>query len=447
MAIRAEETDGKGISLDSWKALASKSEAPKGATLRKGYIPDEIKEVEGADRTLRFRISTGSVDRDRDTIAPAGWKLSNYKKNPIVLWAHDYSSLPIARTTKIKVDGDALVATAEFADHPFADTVYRMLKGGFLKATSVGFEPLKHAYDDKRGGYDFLEQELLEFSVVPVPANPEALMEASLKGIDVGPVREWAKAVLAAGEKPLVIPPQDGTCPAGYAMGEDGQCHEKSAEAVAKEELVACVKAEVAGVAPLIEEAVRKAVLATRKPEDDDHDDCPLGAQCPMGKAAKDQPWRNVFAEHKQDGFEIQSVLFPKAKWESDAACRAWLREHDFKGSDLDEIGDHYRFRQPDPGDFQRIRTICLAPGRDTPMEDCRVKGVGGPLKAAEDFAVKLTDGDVIVEIEGNGHEDRYEVSDEDLIRAAGVALDATVQRAVGPAVRSAVMSLTGRVD
>lgn len=279
MAIRMDGAGGQGMSLESWKALAARGEAPTGQLLRKQYLPDEIKEVEGRDRTIRFVISTGSVDRDRDTIAAAGWKLDNYRKNPVVLWAHDYRGLPLAKAVSVDVEGERLVAMAEFDTHPMAETVLRMLKGGFLRATSVGFDPLKHVFNDQRGGVDFTEQELLEFSIVPVPANPEALMEAAAKGIDVEPLRDWAHMVLekageipssrflqqecangdvlvptvtwaripkgdhgpedcpmgeecpmrAKGQKPEVIPPEDGKCPAGWEMGEDGMCHEKAA--------------------------------------------------------------------------------------------------------------------------------------------------------------------------------------------------------------------------
>jgi hypothetical protein len=71
---------------------------------------------------------------------------------------------------------------------------------GFLSATSVGFMPTKYAFVDdpeRRWGIDFLEQELLEFSCVPVPANPEALIDAKAAGIDTAAVREWAEKILA----------------------------------------------------------------------------------------------------------------------------------------------------------------------------------------------------------------------------------------------------------
>ena len=186
-----------GTRLDEWKALAAKGEAPTDATLRKAYVA-EVQAAEGDARRIDFTISTASVDRDRDTIAVAGWKLTPFKKNPVVLWAHDYSMPPVARATKIRVDGESLKATAEFApaeSYPFAETIYQLLKGGFLQATSVGFRPLKHAWNAERGGMDFEAQELLEFSIVPVPANADCLMEGKAAGIDVEPLKAWAEGV------------------------------------------------------------------------------------------------------------------------------------------------------------------------------------------------------------------------------------------------------------
>ena len=143
-------------------------------------------------RALRFTISTGSVDREQDRIALAGWDLANYRRNPVVLWGHDASRLPIGRAFDLQIDGGALKASVEFipSDTPeggqFAESVFRLARGGFIAATSVGFRPLAWEYttDKARGaddwfpGIDFEQQELVELSVVTVPANPEALIEA-----------------------------------------------------------------------------------------------------------------------------------------------------------------------------------------------------------------------------------------------------------------------------
>lgn len=185
--------------LTLWREKARAGDAPVNAVLRKQYIPDQIKAEDEDSRKLTFTISTGAVDRDRDTLKVSGWDLESYRKNPVVLWAHDYRSLPVARAESIKTVAGALKATADFVPaevSAFADTVFQMLKGGFLRATSVGFRPTKHAYDDERGGYDFLEQELLEFSIVPVPANPEALLDAKAAGIPVMPYVAYCERAL-----------------------------------------------------------------------------------------------------------------------------------------------------------------------------------------------------------------------------------------------------------
>ena len=115
--------------------------------------------------------------------------MTAYRRNPSVLFAHDSSSPPIGRTVNIWSDGTRLLGDIEFAPpevYEFADTVYRLVTGGFLKSGSVGFLPITYKFsddDDRPYGIDFQTQELLEFSVTPVPANPHALIEAQAKGI------------------------------------------------------------------------------------------------------------------------------------------------------------------------------------------------------------------------------------------------------------------------
>jgi HK97 family phage prohead protease len=148
-------------------------------------------QVGGDARALRFTISTDTVDREQDRIALAGWDLANFRRNPVVLWGHDASRLPIGRAFDLTIEGGALKATVEFIpeDTPeggsFAESVFRLARQGFIAATSVGFRPIKWEYtnDQSRGaddwfpGIDFQEQELVELSVVTVPANPEALAD------------------------------------------------------------------------------------------------------------------------------------------------------------------------------------------------------------------------------------------------------------------------------
>jgi HK97 family phage prohead protease len=161
-------------------------------------LTTEIKSVDEEARTAAFVISTDTVDRYNDTVSVDGWDLDNFKANPVVLWGHDGRVPAIGKALSVSVEEGKLRAVAQFASHPMANTVFDLIKGGFLNATSVGFFPKKWAYDEERDGYDFLEQELFEFSVVNVPANPEAVLEAVQRGIDLEPIAMWAEETLKA---------------------------------------------------------------------------------------------------------------------------------------------------------------------------------------------------------------------------------------------------------
>jgi len=185
------------MTVHEWKAALAKGETPD-AIIFKVYAADEIKALQ--DRQVQVVVSTGAVDRDHDTIDPHGWDLKNFKKaNGPVLFAHDYHSLPIAKTDKIWVEDEKLKALARFAtaeEYAFADSVYKMVKGGFLNCASVGFRPMKHAYVESQGGFEISKAELLEYSFVPVPANQECLVEAKASGIDLAPITDWCERYL-----------------------------------------------------------------------------------------------------------------------------------------------------------------------------------------------------------------------------------------------------------
>ncbi len=202
------------LALDEWKSKFAQAANGDGAVLlMKGYTATvkALDECPGgaecphdgahatAVREIDFTITTADVDREHDTVAAEGWQVDNYLRNPVVLWAHDYRTLPIGRAKTLGRTAIGLSARAEFTPrelNPFGDTVYRMTRAGYLNATSVGFNPMKWAYNETRRGVDFSEAELLEFSVVPVPANPLALVEARSKGIDTAPILAWAEKVL-----------------------------------------------------------------------------------------------------------------------------------------------------------------------------------------------------------------------------------------------------------
>lgn len=153
-------------------------------------------------RLVSYVLSDTSVGRDNHVIAADAWDLKNFLRNPVMPWAHDTSQPPIAKWIDIGSRGNQLIGTAEYADvetYPFADTIFRLVKGGFLNAVSTGWIPRDWKFSADRarpGGVDFFKVELLEVSQVPVPALPTALVTARAAGIDTGPLYQWAERML-----------------------------------------------------------------------------------------------------------------------------------------------------------------------------------------------------------------------------------------------------------
>lgn len=136
-------------------------------------------------------ISTGAVDRDRDRVLPHGGRIDNYMKNPVVQWGHNYYDpwATIGRTNKIEISDEGIVA--DFDLRPAANeqdpqnVILLLWNGGWVNAASIGFDPTggpprsRGWEENDLGGRDFTEWELLEWSLVPIPANQEALRLAA----------------------------------------------------------------------------------------------------------------------------------------------------------------------------------------------------------------------------------------------------------------------------
>lgn len=146
--------------------------------MQKQFIKGLVTKSEGGK--YKVLASTSAVDRQGDSIDQTGWDLTNFKLNPVMPWAHDYSALPIAKATSIETTEKGLEAEFEFAPaegNPMAQQVKVLYDNGYLNAVSVGFIP------KTRAGNIIKTAELLEISFVPVPANQEAL-RLSFKTID-----------------------------------------------------------------------------------------------------------------------------------------------------------------------------------------------------------------------------------------------------------------------
>ena len=138
----------------------------------------------------RIRIMTASLARDGDVIEPLGMDVANYLTNPIVLWAHDASGrtpaagLPIGRTLALNRHADGIDATFEFLpDDPFAQRVQNAWQRGFLRTASIGWESKRSIPLPNGRGLRHTQTQLLEWSLVPLPADPGASRELWLAGL------------------------------------------------------------------------------------------------------------------------------------------------------------------------------------------------------------------------------------------------------------------------
>lgn len=131
---------------------------------------------------LEFIMSDDSVDRYGDVIVPDGWQLKNFKKNPIALFGHD-SSFIVGHWTNVRVEAGKLLGKLRLLPAGVSerlDEIRAAVEAGVLRAVSVGFRPLETEplEGSKNGGLKFLKSELLECSLVSIPANPAALSVA-----------------------------------------------------------------------------------------------------------------------------------------------------------------------------------------------------------------------------------------------------------------------------
>jgi HK97 family phage prohead protease len=140
--------------------------------------PRLVKFLGVGERQIRVIASDATPDRFGDILDPLGCQLANFRRNPIVLAQHD-ADQPIAKCASITADASAVSALIEFPPagvNALSDQYLALAKAGVLGAVSVGFMPLERKPLQGTGGWRDTSYELLELSLVSVPANPSALI-------------------------------------------------------------------------------------------------------------------------------------------------------------------------------------------------------------------------------------------------------------------------------
>jgi len=132
-----------------------------------------------------FVMSDYTLDRDQERIDPKGWDLQAYKTNPVMLWQHEYWRPAIGKVNSPRVKLGQLMGRSVFAPKEvdeFAWSIGAKVDLGILSSGSVGFRSRKiEIVDDKNEPARIIhrKQELWEFSICNVPANPSATTQNS----------------------------------------------------------------------------------------------------------------------------------------------------------------------------------------------------------------------------------------------------------------------------
>ena len=170
----------------------------------------------------RMIASTPDVDRDKDRVIATGARLDNFLKNPVLMYGHNYRDpwALIGKAADLRVDAGGINFQPELRE-PANDsdpmTVIRALwDQKLLRAASIGFNPTKWM-ENEVGGRDFVEWELLEISIVPIPANQNALRLAA-KAIDGG----GEELATTQPVQPVVEPANDGDIDEGVLLALAG---------------------------------------------------------------------------------------------------------------------------------------------------------------------------------------------------------------------------------
>jgi hypothetical protein len=161
-------------------------------------------------------VTSEAVDRDSEVMLARGADWGQFRKNPVVTFAHDYRALPVGRAAWVKrqQNPDRWIAKTLYSRRPedwpeaqewFPDAVWHMVNEGTLRGKSVGFIPTEISpptEDDLKSRPDMAavravirKYTVIEYAVAPVQSNPEALVteliKAKAKGIDgVGVLEE-----------------------------------------------------------------------------------------------------------------------------------------------------------------------------------------------------------------------------------------------------------------
>lgn len=153
----------------------------------RAYSVLEIKSVDAEQRVIEGIATTPSVDRVGDVIDPMG---AQFAEDLPLLWQHRHDQ-PVGRVKFGKPTKAGIPFTASLPHIPQpgalqarVDEAWDSVRSGLVRAVSIGFRALKDGIETlKDGGYLFKSTEIMELSLVTIPANSDAVITA-IKAFD-----------------------------------------------------------------------------------------------------------------------------------------------------------------------------------------------------------------------------------------------------------------------
>jgi hypothetical protein len=197
----------------STRRVTGRYDAPGGTEVDRRYLRGYVLRADddgdgdgGEGKPLTIVAATEGRKADGLNLVMDTGDLARFQANPVVGYGHSYwgrDGLPIGRADQTWIDGDKLKMDITFdPEDDFAQTVERKYRGGFLNAFSIGFDVW--GIDDSGTPEGW---ELFEVSAVPLPMDPNALVESG-RAADEALVRALAEAragkVLSKANKKLV---------------------------------------------------------------------------------------------------------------------------------------------------------------------------------------------------------------------------------------------------
>lgn len=134
---------------------------------------------ENGEDVYTFIFSTNKIDRDEEIVITEGIDFTNYLSNPVVLKSHKSYELPIGKTLRLWIERTAektlLLGDIVFGSDNESQEIKAKVDSGVLRAVSIGFKCIEWIYNENSDIRTFTKTELLEVSMVSLPANPDAI--------------------------------------------------------------------------------------------------------------------------------------------------------------------------------------------------------------------------------------------------------------------------------